>query len=101
MKLIRESLNEASKSPINYNKLVEYAKGIAICCAGEYGDVYYNEEKNEVFVNLGDSHPFEESYLENFMKEAICNGWENQKLVTITIENECGPQNGEGWKKVN
>ena len=62
-----DQINEGVNSnPINLDKLKEYAKGIGVCCAGEYGDVYYNEGQNHVFVCLGDSHPFDEEYLESF-----------------------------------
>jgi len=87
--------------PIDFAKLQHYAYAIAILCNGEYGDVYLNEKENHVFVCLGDSHPFDEEMLEKeFMPMAIrAGGYENQKLIKITIENECGP-GGEGWIKI-
>lgn len=97
-----DQINEGVNSnPINLDKLKEYAKGIGVCCAGEYGDVYYNEGQNHVFVCLGDSHPFDEEYLESFMKEYIKKDYDSMKQINITIENECGPSSKEeGWIKI-
>lgn len=106
-KIIREQVqrlmieNEKTSSPIDTNKLIDYAQAIETLCNGEYGQVYYNEEENHVFVILGDSNPFDKDMLANeFMKGAIRKGgYENEKRINITIENESGPP-GEGWKLI-
>lgn len=102
MKHIKElTLNESvTKNPIDLKKLKLYSNGIEICCNGEYGDVFYNEEENHIFVNLGDSSPFDDSYLEEYMKDAISKDYDSSKEIKITIENECGPSD-DGWKKYN
>lgn len=104
-KLVNESLNEfknSNSSPIDYKKLKEYADAIAVLCNGEYGNVYYNESENHVFVCLGDSNPFDTQYLEWYMKDAIAKDYNSQKDIKITIENECTPNKGEnGWKQIN
>lgn len=94
-------LNEGKNiNPINYSKLLEYAKAISVLCNGEYGIVYYNEKQNHVFVCLGDSNPFHED-LQEYMKDAISKDYNSSKDITITIENECGPNsNEEGWVKI-
>lgn len=99
-KLIKESAE--NKSIIDFKKLVEYAKGIAICCNGEYGDVFYNEDENHIFVCLGDSNPFDYDYLKEYILEAVVTDYKNRDNVNITIENECTPNKNSGtWKKIN
>jgi hypothetical protein len=102
IKRLNEFLNEGKdNNPINYKKLVEYAKGIEICCTGEYGDVYYNESQNHIFVCLGDSNPFDDDSLSSFIKEAVVENYRDFDKVKVTIENECGPSSKEeGWIKV-
>ena len=100
--LVRESLNE-EKTPIaiDYKKLVAYANAIGVLCHGEYGDVYYDESANHVYVCLGDSNPFDESMLIEYMTGAIRKGdYSSEKLIKITVENECSP-GGSNWKKIN
>ena len=102
--LILEVLNEEKKfNPISLDKLIRYALGITICCAGEYGQVYYNEEDAHVFIVLGDANPFDESMLKNeFIKRAIRKkDYDDEKRIKITIENERGPPSGEGWLMFN
>ena len=101
-KLVKESLNETNPSSlIDEKKLKEYADAIAILCNGEYGNVFYNESQNHVFVCLGDSNPFGDQ-LEDYMKDAIAKDYNSQKHIKITIENESGPNTTEGgWKEIN
>jgi len=96
---INESLNESKSSPVDRKKLAEYAKGIAICCAGEYGDVFYNESEQHIFVCLGDSNPFDDDNLASYIKEAVIENYRDFEKVQVTIENECTP-GGEGWEKL-
>lgn len=86
-------INE-EKNPIDLQKLNEYAQAITTVCAGEYGDVWFRAENNEVFINVGDSHPFDLESLRQFMLDAISKDWDSQKEITITIENEVGPPDG-------
>lgn len=97
-------LNEnVNNNIIDYDKLVQYANAIKVLCNGEYGITFYNEKENHVFICLGDSNPFDDRYLESYMKEAITKGsYKNQELIKITIENECYPNsNEEGWVKIS
>jgi len=89
-----------SKKLIDVEKLKEYAKGIAICCAGEYGVTFLNEEENHIYIMLGDSNPFDDSGLEMYIKEYICDDWKSQEKVKVTIECESYPS-GPGWKEFN
>ena len=94
----RTFVNEGSdKNPIDMDKLAKYAMGISLCCAGEYGDVYYKEEENHVFVCLGDSNPFDEESLIDYIKDAVSKDYDGYQRVKVTIENEAHPT-GEGWQ---
>lgn len=99
IKRIYETLES---NPIDIEKLKKYSLAINICCNGEYGEIYYNEKNNHVFVNLGDSSPFKDEDLEYYMKEAIAVDWKSQNKIKITIEHECGPNTEKetGWKKL-
>ena len=99
-KLVKESLN-INKSTVDLKKLKEYANAIGVVCDGEYGNVYFNELENHIFVNLGDSNPFDLESLERIIKEAIVNDWRDYDKVIITIENEVMAPKTEGWKKIN
>ena len=72
------------------------------CCNGEYGDIYYNEKDNHVFVCLGDSSPFDSESLEYYMKDAIAVEYNRSEEIKITIEHECGPNTDKesGWKRL-
>lgn len=54
IKRINENIKE---NPIDIDKLKKYSMGISICCAGEYGMVFYKESENHIFICLGDSNP--------------------------------------------
>lgn len=87
-----------NSNPIDLDKLKRYAYAIAILCNGEYGDVFYNETTNHIFVNLGDSNPFDDKYLEEYLKDAVTKSYDDSKKIKVTIDNECGPNtNEEGW----
>ena len=87
-------------NPIDMEKLTKYAKAIGILCNGEYGDVFYNKEENHIFVCLGDANPFDEEYLEEFIKEAVSKDWKSQDQIKVTIENECNPNDDGNWEKI-
>ena len=89
----------ADKILIDIKALEEYSLGIAICCNGEYGDVYFNESQNHIFVCLGDSNPFDDSGLEEYIKEAVHSGdYTNAERIKVTIENEAHPPAEDGWQ---
>jgi hypothetical protein len=106
MKIRRfEHINESKAKPIDEKKLIEYATGIEIVCNGEYGVTYYNEEENHIFICIGDSNPFDEEFLEMFIKEAIAKNWKDQDNIKIEIENEAMPcaidsEEAKKWKVV-
>ena len=95
IKKIFENIN----NPINMKKLTNYANAIGVLCNGEYGDVFYNEKEHHIFVCLGDANPFDESYLEYFIKETVAKDWKSQDQIMVTIENECTPS-GDDWKRI-
>jgi len=98
--LVRESLEEKIPNAIDYKKLAAYANAIGVMCDGEYGDVFYDEAQNHVWICLGDSNPFDESMLIEYIKGAIRKGdYSSEKHIKITVEDECYPQ-GSNWKKI-
>ena len=106
MKIKRvEEIFESKNKPIDDKKLIEYATAIEVLCGGEYGITYYNEEENHIFICLGDSNPFDEEYLEMFMKEYVTKNWKDQDNIKIEIENEAMPcsqdsEDANKWKVV-
>lgn len=101
-KLVNENLNESKKSIIDYKRLEEYANAVHVLCAGEYGDTFYNEEEQSIWICLGDANPFDEKYLEEFLKEYVIDNYDDRDSVKIIIENESNPNNEDGnWKKIN
>ena len=99
------SINENKSSKlIDEEKLIELAKSIAFICNGEYGTTYWNKEKDEVFICVGDSNPFDIAELERFTKEIICtsNDYKDEEKIKVTVENESGPDcTLPGWFKFN
>lgn len=95
IKKIFENIN----NPIDIKKLTDYANAIGVLCNGEYGEVFYNEKENHIFVCLGDANPFDEKYLESFIKDAVTKEWKLKDQIVVTIENECTPS-GDNWKKI-
>lgn len=100
-----KSINEAvpkfyfkGDTKININKLIQFAYGIALCCDGEYGDTFYNEQNKQVFVCLGDSNPFDPENLEANIKYGIVENYDSAQGIEVIVENECYPT-GEGWTK--
>ena len=97
------SLNEAKKptpkSPIDMEKLLKIAEAIEVICNGEYGNVYFNETENKVFVCLGDANPFDSEYLESFVQEAIAKNYKVEDEISVEVDMECSPSNQEGWKR--
>lgn len=98
----RNVFESASKKHINENKLIEAAKSIEFLCNGEYGYTYWHKENNHIFICLGDSNPFDDSYLEWYMKDIVCDDYSSQDHVKVEIDNECSPKKDEtGWYKFN
>jgi hypothetical protein len=91
---------QLKSSNIDIKKLEEYATGILIVCAGEYGYTYYHEETDKVFIMLGDANPFDEEYLKQFMLDDIKKSYKVEDNIQIQIEYEAGPT-GDGWVKWN
>lgn len=81
---------------IDMKKLERFAKAIAIMCNGECGYTYVIPKENKVFVCLGDSNPFEEEMLIQYMKDAIAKDYEKAELIDIQVENE-GLPDSDGW----
>ncbi len=92
-------LNETLETnPINLDKLKKYALGISLCCAGEYGITFYKESENHIFICLGDSNPFDDSMLKEYILDSVEKDYSYRKQIKITIENECYAP-GDDWKK--
>jgi len=70
-KLIKQYLTEeTSKCKIDIKKLTRFATGIELVCFGEYGNTYYHPTENSIFICLGDSNPFDENALKEFVLES-------------------------------
>lgn len=81
--------------------MIELAKSIAFLCNGEYGTTYWNKSANKIFINVGDSNPFDIDYLKAFVKEILVDNYTDQKYVEVDIDNECGPPTEIGWTVFN
>jgi len=89
-------------SPIDMDKLANYAKAITTICDGEYGNVFFDAKHNHVWVCLGDSNVFSDENLEWGMKEAIRKNYEVPlEDILITVENEAyPPKDGNDWIEI-
>ena len=95
-KLIKTLLNEGVKNIIKKDALADMAKGIELVCNGEYGVTFYNPEKNEIYICLGDSNPFDTSALEEYVLDAV-SSYSDRDKISIDIDHESYPNEGEGW----
>jgi hypothetical protein len=95
-----DTITESLEQPVDMTKLIEYAQAIGTICAGEYGIIWYNQAEKHIFVCLGDSNPFNQDDLKEFILEAVSQDYNSRGLVQVTIENESEPD-GEGWEKLN
>lgn len=83
---------------IDISKLEQYATALLIICGGEYGNTYYNPSKDAIFICLGNANPFDEEYLEDFIKQYISISYKTENDISIEIDMECGPNSNEdGW----
>lgn len=92
--LLANEDSSTESSAIDMKKLEQYAKAISIMCNGEYGDTYVFPKENKVFVCIGDSSPFEDEMLIQYMKGA--KDYKSEELIEIEVENEGLPE-GDGW----
>lgn len=98
-KLIKQYLTEeTSKCKIDVKILTKFAMGIELVCYGEYGDTYYHPTENAIFICLGDSNPFDDKALKEFVLESA-KDFKYRDEISIEIENESQPNQGEGWMK--
>lgn len=96
--LIKES-KKLNSNHIDIKKLESIANSIAVICNNEYGDVFFNESLDSVFVCLGDANPFDED-LDEWLKDCISKDYKHRDSINIEVDMECGPNsNEEGWLK--
>lgn len=102
LKALKENLikEEKGNKIIDLNKLKELAKSISFICNGEYGTLYLNEKENKIWVCLGDANPFDEEYLEMFIKEIVATSYKVSDDIEIIIENEATPSDNN-YKKID
>ena len=94
-----KTINEAKSSGIvNMDKLKEVADAINTLDL-DYGQTYFNEAENKIFVIVGDGCPFDIDLLEDSIKNQ-CAEYKHWDDLEVEIENEAGPPGGEGWKKI-
>lgn len=83
---------------IDEQKLIKYSQAIEDICNGEYGQVYWNKEENKIFVCLGDSSPFDESMIKEYMHDAVKINWEVKwNDIEIIVDYECAPKQDGKW----
>lgn len=101
---------EVKSSIIDVKKLEQYATALLIICGGEYGDIYFNPEKNSIFICLGDANPFSIEDLESFLTDYISKDYKTRDEIKVEADMECGPNSdeegwlewdGKKWKKLN
>jgi len=86
---------------IDMKQFLELAKGISAVCMGEYGYSYYNPTEMKIGIVLGDSNPFEEDTLMEWINNTIIKDYNNKDKVNIEIDSEWVPGRGGDWMKFN
>jgi hypothetical protein len=98
---LRKRLNENKETPktfddfVNMKQLEAFAVGLSNICMGEYGDTYINKEEKKIGIVLGDSNPFKEEYLKDWIENMCFESWGDDK-VEIEIDCEWQPS-GDNW----
>lgn len=102
LKSEKEDSNESKElksKHIDIKKLESIANSIAVICNNEYGDVFFNESIDSVFVCLGDANPFNDD-LEEWLKDCILKDYKHRDSINVEVDMECGPSSEEeGWLK--
>ncbi len=91
MKTFNQFIKESTEFKVNMDTLLELAKAISFLCNGEYGYLYFNESENKIAIVLGDSNPFEESYLEQYIRDILFDDYKQGDLLNIEIDSEWVP----------
>lgn len=96
-------MNESIKLENNYiniDKLKEYAKSLKIICAGEDGNIWISKDGTKIAISLGDSNPFSEEHLEEFIKLYVIDNYNYRDKVYIEIDNEFTYDNNNDYIKI-
>ena len=99
----KEEINESIKLETNYidiKKLKEYSKSLSIICAGEDGNIWVSKDGTKIAISIGDSNPFDEKYLEEFIKLYVIKDYKHRDKVEIEIDNEFSYDNNDEYIKV-
>lgn len=99
----KEEINESIKLENNYidiKKLEEYAKSLSIICAGEDGNIWVSKDGTKIAISIGDSNPFDEEQLEEFIKSYVIKDYKNRDNVEIEIDTEFSYNNNDEYIKV-
>lgn len=94
------NINESIKLENNYidiDKLKEYAKSLKIVCAYEDGNIWVSKDGAKIAVSIGDSNPFDEERLEEFIKMYVIPDYKNHDKVEIEIDNEFSYNNNDEY----
>ncbi len=101
-----KNINEAvdiKSDIIDIKLLTQYATAIELLCNGEYGYTYFDPENNYIAVCLGDSNPFGDEELHDWIKWSVCD-YKKAELIKVEIDCEWVPdtpyifKNGK-WNK--
>lgn len=98
-KIINESI-KLENNYIDIKKLEEYAKSLSIICAGEDGNIWVSKDGTKIAISIGDSNPFDEKYLEEFIKSYVIKDYKNRDNVEIEIDTEFSYNNNDEYIKV-
>lgn len=99
----KDEINESIKLENNYidiKKLKEYAKSLSIICAGEDGNIWVSKDGTKIAISIGDSNPFDEKQLEEFIKSYVINDYKKRDNVEIEIDTEFSYNNNDEYIKV-
>lgn len=86
---------------ININKLKEYAQSLSIVCAYEDGNIWVSKDGTKIAISLGDSNPFSEEHLEEFIKMYVIEDYKDHDKVEVEIDNEFSYDNDPDYIKID
>ena len=101
-KALRKRLVENKETPktfddvVNMKSLEEFADGLMKVSMGEYGYTYINKSEMKIGIVLGDSNPFSDGGLEDWIENMCFKSWDGE--VEIEVDAEWQPS-GEGWER--
>lgn len=99
-KSINESINVTFEDIVDMKEFEKFADALLLMCNGEYGNTYYNPTELKIGIVLGDSNPFDDDSLEDWMKNTIIKNYKHLDKLDIEIDCEWIPGH-DGWLRWN